>query len=164
MVGGNLASWEVQRDVKEGDAPLGSQVRPRWCDRIHSRHPETAPFCPPLLPPFTPLHGLGGDVPPSPQDQVPPKMSSCPPGLQRRGCARRLFGKARGSGRARWCQTARGPNWLISTTSPLKKYETCCHSLIHQPDRSSKSRLPTRFHFSPNLISVLNYKLIMGSH
>lgn len=107
----------------------------------------------------------GGDVPPSSQDQAPLKTSSSsPPGLQRRGCARRLFCKERGSGRARWCQTARGPNWLISTTSPLKKYETCCYSLIHQPDRSSKSRLPTRFHFSPNLISVLNYKLIMGSH
>lgn len=121
----------------------------------------------PLLPPFTPLrapHGLGGVMYPPHPRTTRHRRRRHPPGLQRRGCARRLFCKARGSGRARWCQTARGPNWLISTTSPLKKYETCCHSLIHQPDRSSKSRLPTRFHFSPNLISVLNYKLIMGSH
>lgn len=27
MVGGTSASWEVQKDVKEGDAPLGSQAK-----------------------------------------------------------------------------------------------------------------------------------------
>lgn len=103
-----------------------------------------------------------GWCPPSTQDQVP--LKTLAPGLQQPGCARQILCKDWGSRRARCCQTAKGPNWCLSATYPSKIYETCCHSLVHQPDRSSKSRLPTRFHFSSSLISVLNYKLIMGSH
>lgn len=59
---------------------------------------------------------------------------------------------------------ARGPNGWISTTSALTQHKTCRHPPNPSANRSSKSRLPTRFHFFPNLIWVLNYKLIMGSH
>lgn len=58
----------------------------------------------------------------------------------------------------------KGTNGGISTSSPFSRHETCPHPSNPSADRSSKSKLPARFHFSPNLIRALNYKLIMGSH
>lgn len=155
MAGGTSASWGLHEDVKKGDAP----VSPAKMMLLHMLTPPTNSTFPLLCSPLS-LHPMDLGVvfpcfvpaPGATEDVIP---------LAAEGSSSAKLEEAGGQGGAKQ-QEAQIDLFL----PPLlyKNMKPCCHLLIHQPDRSSKSRLPTRFHFSPNLISVLNYKLIMGYH
>lgn len=161
MAGSTLASWELHEDVKEGDAPVGSPAKVML---LHMLTPPTnRTFPPPLFTSLLASRGFGDGVPPlCPRTKCHWRChpSGCSD-LAAEGSSSAKLEEAGGQGDAKQ-QEAQIDLFL----PPLlhKNMKPCCHLLIHQPDRSSKSRLPTRFHFSPNLISVLNYKLIMGYH
>lgn len=95
--------------LRRGMSPW--EAKPRWCDRTHSSHLQTAPFCPPPFPPSTPLrapHGLGGDIPPYPMTKCHRRHQ--PPGFSDMAAQGVPSAKCEEAGGQGGAKQARGPN------------------------------------------------------